>query len=101
LTQLPIELRKLGRAQAESKENVSHSPKMDPKWSPDSKFVSFVRDGDIWVVSVETGVEQQLTFSRSSNKHKSAGVAEFIIEEEFDRYTGYWWSPAVASADEK
>lgn len=26
---------------------------------------------------------------------KSAGVATFVIQEEFDRFTGYWWSPAA------
>lgn len=25
---------------------------------------------------------------------KSAGVATFVIQEEFDRFTGYWWSPS-------
>ena len=24
---------------------------------------------------------------------KSAGVASYIMQEEFDRYTGYWWQP--------
>lgn len=27
---------------------------------------------------------------------KSAGVATFVIQEEFDRFTGYWWCPAVS-----
>ena len=26
---------------------------------------------------------------------KSAGVASYIIQEEFDRYTGYWWQPST------
>lgn len=26
---------------------------------------------------------------------KSAGVATFVTQEEFDRFTGYWWSPAA------
>lgn len=26
---------------------------------------------------------------------KSAGVATFVIQEEFDRFTGYWWSPSA------
>ncbi|ETE55969.1 hypothetical protein L345_18322, partial [Ophiophagus hannah] len=26
---------------------------------------------------------------------KSAGVATFVLQEEFDRYTGYWWCPAA------
>ena len=24
----------------------------------------------------------------------TAGVASFVVQEEFDRYTGYWWRPA-------
>ena len=24
---------------------------------------------------------------------RSAGVASFVVQEEFDRYTGYWWQP--------
>jgi Tol biopolymer transport system component len=30
-------------------------------WSPDGRFIAFVRDGDIWAVEVETGAEQQVT----------------------------------------
>lgn len=25
----------------------------------------------------------------------SSGVAEFVMQEEFDRYTGYWWQPCA------
>lgn len=24
---------------------------------------------------------------------RSAGVASFVVQEEFDRCTGYWWQP--------
>ena len=24
----------------------------------------------------------------------SSGVPSFVVQEEFDRYTGYWWEPA-------
>lgn len=27
---------------------------------------------------------------------KSAGIATFVIQEEFDRFTGYWWCPNVS-----
>jgi Tol biopolymer transport system component len=30
-------------------------------WSPDGRFIAFVRGGDIWTVDVETGVEQHVT----------------------------------------
>jgi len=65
--------------------------RMDPKISPDSKSVSFIREGDIWILNLENLQETRLTFA--SSRGKTAGVAEYIIQEEFDRYTGYWWSP--------
>lgn len=30
---------------------------------------------------------------------KSAGVATFVTQEEFDRFTGYWWSPAAREGE--
>ena len=30
---------------------------------------------------------------------KSAGVATFVIQEEFDRFTGYWWSPSAVEGE--
>lgn len=27
---------------------------------------------------------------------RSAGVATFVIQEEFDRFTGYWWCPTAS-----
>lgn len=36
--------------------------------------------------------------SRLSEDPKSAGVPSFVVQEEFDRYTGYWWQP-VKSPD--
>lgn len=32
---------------------------------------------------------------------KSAGVASYIIQEEFDRYSGYWWQPTQPTAASK
>ena len=31
---------------------------------------------------------------------KSAGVATFVIQEEFDRFTGYWWSPSAVEGQQ-
>ena len=30
-----------------------------------------------------------------SEDPKSAGVPSFVVQEEFDRYTGYWWQPGT------
>jgi dipeptidyl-peptidase-4 len=63
----------------------------DPKVSPLGKFVSFVRDRNLWVIDLASGTERQLTFDGSDVIGN--GVAEFVADEEMDRHTGYWWSP--------
>lgn len=65
----------------------------DAKVSPDGKHVSFVRDGAVYAVELETGAESQLTPLAEPDKAISYGVAEFVAQEEMSRYTGYWWSP--------
>lgn len=95
--------------------NFSDSAKMDAKFSPGGEFVSFVSKGDIFVTHLASGVERQVTFSAqvasnsqpdaqlgnnsnpnvdSENCGITSGIAEFIMQEEFSRFTGYWWSPS-------
>jgi dipeptidyl-peptidase-4 len=71
--------------------------------SPRGGFVSFVRDGNLFVQPSGGGAARQLTQGASDTI--SWGVAEFVAQEEMDRRTGYWWSPddaliAVARVDE-
>uniref|UniRef100_A0A8C6X225 dipeptidyl-peptidase IV n=1 Tax=Naja naja TaxID=35670 RepID=A0A8C6X225_NAJNA len=74
-------------------------PRMDPKiCSADPSFFSFINNNDLWVANIETGEERRLTFCQKGlssvlDDPKSAGVATFVIQEEFDRFTGYWWCP--------
>ena len=75
----------------------------DPQFSPRGRYVSFIRDQDIYAVEVATGAERRLT--TGGGGLVSHGVAEFIAQEEMNRNTGYWWSPdekhlAYASVDE-
>lgn len=79
-------------------------PRLDPKFShQNGSLVSFVRQGDIWVVLTDSGIEKRLTFVREGDADniqlnpKSAGVAEFVMQEEFSRFTGYWWQPSNSS----
>jgi dipeptidyl-peptidase-4 len=65
----------------------------DAKVSPLGKSVSFVRDGAVYVIDLETGAETHATPAAESDKAISYGVAEFVAQEEMSRYTGYWWSP--------
>ncbi len=62
----------------------------DERFSPESKYVSFIRDQNIFVVDIESGKERQLTFDGGSTIKN--GMAEFVAQEEMGRLTGYWWS---------
>ena len=64
---------------------------IDPRLSPDGTRLACVRDQDLYVTDVSTGVERRLTEGGGGAiRH---GEAEFVAQEEMDRYEGYWWSP--------
>ncbi|KAF9313836.1 dipeptidylpeptidase [Podila horticola] len=68
----------------------------DPKLGgTDLDLIAFTRDQDIWVMTT-SGIETQLTFcSRNSKKSAiSCGIAEFVMQEEFHRFTNYYWAPS-------
>ena len=70
--------------------------KMDAKiCSSNANIISFIDNGDIWVANMVTGLEMRLTFLRMSGRDDtiSAGVPAHVMQEEFDRFTGYWWEP--------
>lgn len=68
-----------------------HSFQTDIRFSPDGRYLSFVREKNLFVVNLENLVEQQLT--QDGGGTISNGLAEFIAQEEMHRYEGYWWSP--------
>ncbi len=39
-------------------------------------------------------------FTDKPGGQRSAGAPSFIIQEEFDRYTGYWWQPNAKEGDD-
>ena len=65
----------------------------DAKVSPGGRYVSFVRDGAVYAIDLNSGAEIRLTPLAEPDKAIAYGVAEFVAQEEMDRYTGYWWSP--------
>ncbi|HEU4778864.1 MAG TPA: S9 family peptidase [Steroidobacteraceae bacterium] len=81
----------------------TESYETDARFSPRSHYVSFVREQNLHVIDLATGVERAVT--REGGGMVSFGMAEFIAQEEMDRDTGYWWSPderhiALARVDE-
>jgi dipeptidyl-peptidase-4 len=63
----------------------------DPKISPKGRYVSYVRDQNLFVIDLTTGQERQLTTDGKGTVHN--GEAEFVAQEEMDQQTGYYWAP--------
>lgn len=72
---------------------VSREPgaQMLGKFSPDASHVSFVRDHDLFVVDLQTGVERALTTDGSADVINGAG--DWVYEEELTLWDAYRWSP--------
>lgn len=92
------------------KEIISYSitgTRIDCKLCPsDSNLIAFVHEKNIWVTNVAMSEDTQLTFTHTgvpdaAKDPKSAGVASYIIQEEFDRYSGYWWQPTQPATASK
>ncbi len=64
---------------------------IDAKLSPKGRYVLFVQDQNLGAIDVQTG--QQVALTTEGSNTLSFGVAEFVAQEEMDRYTGYWASP--------
>jgi len=63
----------------------------DPKFSPDGKWVSFLRESDIWIVPLSGGSPRRLT--QGGSKNVLNGDLDWVYPEEFSVRTGYHWSP--------
>ncbi|KAK4514934.1 Myblike DNAbinding domain-containing protein [Mucor velutinosus] len=64
--------------------------------------IAFVRNRDIWVTDWN-GNDTQLTFCSSDTSDPSlkCGVAEYMMQEEFHRFTGYYWSPPITNTKQR
>src|SRR5260370_6684329 len=63
----------------------------DPKISPDGRYVSFIRDHNLWLVSVADGKERAITHAGIEQGRK--GELDWVYPEELDIKTACWWSP--------
>lgn len=63
-------------------------------FSPDSRYISFVRDNNLFVVDTTTLREKQIT--RDGDEKTLNGILDWVYEEELygrGNKRGYWWSP--------
>lgn len=63
----------------------------DARVSPKGRYVSFVREQNLWVLDLSN--RQTLQLTRDGGGLVSNGQAEFIAQEEMGRSEGYWWAP--------
>lgn len=66
-------------------------------FSPDGRWVSFVRRNDLYVVEVKTRAERRLT--KTGDEKILNGILDWVYEEELygrGNKRGYWWSPDSA-----
>lgn len=74
--------------------NTMRDEELEADFSPDGKWVSFVRDMNLFVVETATGKEKQLT--RDGSEKILNGYLDWVYEEELygrGNKRGYWWSP--------
>lgn len=62
-----------------------------PRFSPDGAFVAAAHGGELHVIDLATGTARALTAGASATL--THGQADFIAQEEMDRFEGFWWSP--------
>lgn len=70
---------------------VTEPAELDPKPTADGSKVAFVRDNELYVLDIASKAETRL--SHGATEGLTHGLAEYIAQEELDRFTGFWWSP--------
>jgi dipeptidyl-peptidase-4 len=63
----------------------------DVKFSPDGKWVSYLREHNLWAVELARGRERQLT--RGGTELLREGELDWVYPEELELLTAYWWAP--------
>ena len=63
----------------------------DPKVFGGGQYVAYIRENNLFVKDLKSGLERQI--SDGATELIRNGIASFVVQEELDRYTGYWASP--------
>jgi dipeptidyl-peptidase-4 len=63
----------------------------DAKISPKGRYVTYVSDQNLHALDLTNGARIDVTTEGKDTT--SFGVAEFVAQEEMERFTGYWTSP--------
>ena len=67
----------------------------DAQFSPDSRWLSFVQDHNLWIVPASGGAPRAIT--RDGNDSLLKGELDWLYPQELGTKSGYWWSPDSSS----
>lgn len=67
-------------------------PALDPHLSPDGRKCAFVLQSDLCVIYLDNP-DEIIRVAPAGEEGIVHGVADFLAQEEMDRYRGFWWSP--------
>jgi dipeptidyl-peptidase-4 len=71
--------------------DTNEKPALDPRLTRDGSMIAYVWDDEVYVVPSAGGTPLQITRG-ARGTGKTHGLAEYIAQEEMDRYHGHWWS---------
>ncbi|MEW1870294.1 prolyl oligopeptidase family serine peptidase [Streptomyces caelestis] len=74
-----------------ARELPAPGPVIDPRPSPDGRYVAFVSRGALRVVGAEG--EDGHALATPESEGVTYGLAEFVAAEEMGRSRGFWWAP--------
>ena len=79
-------------------DKAQHKSAVDPQISPDGTMVAWTAQGEIYAHGCqgpEVARPVQITFGavQTVTSFISHGIADFVAQEEMDRYRGFWWHP--------
>jgi dipeptidyl-peptidase-4 len=72
---------------------ASKAEEQNPEFSPNSRYIGYTRDNNLFVLDLSTDLETQLT--ADGCEHILNGYLTWVYYEElyFRGYKGFWWSP--------
>lgn len=80
---------------AETRLTNDEAVEVNPTFSPDSNYVAYTKNNNLYAVNISTQKEQQFTFD--GNDSLMNGYASWVYMEEIlgrrSRYRAFWWSP--------
>ncbi len=80
------------KATGQVKALSQHGPQSYAGFSPDGSRVAFVRDNNLFYVTLENMAETQVTANGKANSFIN-GSADWVYEEEFSLSRAFFWSP--------